>query len=167
MWFAHSANGQSGKTLSNHEFFLRLSKKLIAAIDEITAAADVAKGTFYTHFSDKGDLERALAGAVRAELEAEVDRTNDGIDEAGVRMANGLATFLSFAVRQPTRARTLLRMMSSGADPESPINAGIRADVVLGVNRSRSMPQFGLLMIIVVQGSLNVHGGLDWTLFPQ
>src|SRR6185369_5877628 len=85
------------------------------SIDEITAAADVAKGTFYTHFADKDDLERALAGAVRAELEAEVDRTNEGIDEAGVRMANGLATYLSFAVRQPTRARTLLRLMSGAA----------------------------------------------------
>ena len=32
----HFSNDQSGKSLSNHEFFLSLSKKLIAAIDEIT-----------------------------------------------------------------------------------------------------------------------------------
>src|SRR6185369_5465771 len=107
------------------------------SIDEITAAADVAKGTFYTHFSDKEDIERAIAGAVRSELEAKVEEVNDGIDHAGVRMANGLSTYLSFAVRHPVRARTLLRLMSSAADPESPINSGIRGDVVLGVKQRR------------------------------
>ena len=28
------------------------------SIDEITEEADVAKGTFYTHFQDKDDLDR-------------------------------------------------------------------------------------------------------------
>ncbi|MBI1211845.1 MAG: TetR family transcriptional regulator [Alphaproteobacteria bacterium] len=107
------------------------------SIDEITAAAEVAKGTFYTHFADKDDIERAIARSVREELETEVDRTNDGIEDAGIRMANGLATYLSFAVRQPVRARTLLRLMSGVADPESPVNSGIRADVVRGVNTKR------------------------------
>lgn len=107
------------------------------SIDEITAAADVAKGTFYTHFSDKDDIERAIAATVRVELEAEVERVNTGIADAGVRMANGLATYLSFAVRQPTRARTLLRLQSAGADPRAPINAGVRSDVQLGINTQR------------------------------
>lgn len=107
------------------------------SIDEITAAAEVAKGTFYTHFSDKDDIERAIAGTVRRELEAEVTRTNDGITDAGIRMANGLATYLSFAVRHPVRARTLLRLLSGAADPEAPINAGIRGDVLLGVKTKR------------------------------
>lgn len=107
------------------------------SIDEITAAAEVAKGTFYTHFADKDDIERAIVVAVRKALEAEVGRVNTGIEDAGVRMANGLATYLSFPVRQPVRARTLVRLMATGADPESPMNSGIRADVVLGVNSKR------------------------------
>jgi AcrR family transcriptional regulator len=107
------------------------------SIDEITAAAEVAKGTFYTHFADKDDIERAIAAAVRGALEAEVGRVNDGVEDARVRMANGLATYLSFAARQPVRARTLLRLMSSAADPEHPINAGIRGDVALGVKQKR------------------------------
>src|SRR5215470_15146651 len=85
------------------------------SIDEITAAADVAKGTFYTHFADKDDIERAIVAAVRKELEAEVGRINTGIGDAGVRMANGLATYLSFCVHQPVRARTLVRLLSNGA----------------------------------------------------
>jgi len=107
------------------------------SIDEITAAADVAKGTFYTHFSDKDDIERAISVLVRGELEAEVTRVNDGIEDAAERMANGLSTYLSFAVWHPVRARTLLRLSSGSADPTSPINAGVRSDVVLGANRKR------------------------------
>src|SRR5882672_9882227 len=87
------------------------------SIDEITAAADVAKGTFYTHFTDQDDIERAIAATVRMEFEAEVERVNTAVADAGVRMANGLACYLSFAVRQPVRARTLLRLQSAGADP--------------------------------------------------
>jgi AcrR family transcriptional regulator len=107
------------------------------SIDEITAAAEVAKGTFYTHFIDKNDIERAIARSVRIELEAEVGRVNEEIEDAGVRMANGLSTYLSFAVRHPVRARTLLRLLSGAADPESPSNSGLRGDVMLGVNRKR------------------------------
>ena len=107
------------------------------SIDEITAAAEVAKGTFYTHFSDKDDLERALASLVRLELEGDVARVNNGIDDAGVRMANGLACYLGFAARQPTRARTLLRLQSAGADPQGPMNEGVRSDVKLGADSGR------------------------------
>jgi AcrR family transcriptional regulator len=107
------------------------------SIDEITAAAEVAKGTFYTHFSDKDDIERAIAVLVRGELEAEVGRVNDGIADAAVRMANGLSTYLSFAVWHPVRARTLLRLSSGSVDPEAPANAGLRGDVMLGAKSKR------------------------------
>jgi hypothetical protein len=49
-----------------------------------------------------------------------------------MRMANGLATVLDFAIRQPVRARALMRLIPGSVDPETPINAGIRADIVLG-----------------------------------
>lgn len=107
------------------------------SIDEITAAAEVAKGTFYTHFEDKDDIERAIAVLVRGELEVEVTRVNDGIEDAAVRMANGLSTYLSFAAWHPVRARTMLRLSSGSVDPDAPANAGLRGDVELGVARNR------------------------------
>jgi hypothetical protein len=54
-----------------------------------------------------------------------------------VRMANGLACYLSFAVRQPTRARTLMRLQSAGVDPHAPMNRGVRSDIELGVETGR------------------------------
>jgi AcrR family transcriptional regulator len=102
------------------------------SIDEITEAADVAKGTFYTHFQDKDDLAAAMARQIRLDLEERITRMNHGVKDAGVRMANGLATVLDFAIRQPVRARALMRLIPGSVDPETPINAGIRADIVLG-----------------------------------
>ncbi len=107
------------------------------SIEEITAAADVAKGTFYTHFTDKDDLARVLARTVRLELESQVTRINAEIADPGVRMANGLARYLSFAVHQPTRARTLSRLLTGATNPDAPINAGLRGDVVAGIAAGR------------------------------
>jgi len=107
------------------------------SIDEITDAADVAKGTFYTHFTDKNDLGAAIARAIRLELEQKIASLNEGIGDAAVRMANGLSTFFVFAISQPVRARALVRLNPGTVDPEMPINAGIRGDVMLGSNTKR------------------------------
>src|SRR3990167_4665994 len=59
------------------------------SIDDIVAAADVAKGSFYNHFSDKEALAREIAVTVRAEAEAQVDLANAGVTEPASRMADG------------------------------------------------------------------------------
>lgn len=102
------------------------------SIDEITEAADVAKGTFYTHFQDKDDLAAEIARQIRLDLEDRITRMNEGVKDAGVRMANGLATVLEFAIRQPVRARAMMRLIPGSVNPDTPINAGIRADILLG-----------------------------------
>ena len=120
------------------------AERLVAArgldalsIDDITEEADVAKGTFYTHFTDKDDLAAAVGGAIRIELEEKVTATNDGVTDAAVRMANGLSSLCAFAIKQPVRARALLRLIPGVVDPDTPINAGIRGDVALGVKTKR------------------------------
>ena len=107
------------------------------SIDEITEAADVAKGTFYTHFNDKNELAAAIAQSIREELERNVTSVNKGIVDAAVRMANGLSTFFVFAITQPVRARALVRLAPEIVDPAMPINEGIRGDVMLGSNTKR------------------------------
>ena len=102
------------------------------SIDEITEEADVAKGTFYTHFQDKDDLAAAMGRQIRLDLEAQITRLNHGVKDAGLRMANGLSTVLDFAIRQPVRARAMMRLIPGAVNPDTPINAGIRADIVLG-----------------------------------
>lgn len=120
------------------------AERLVAArgldalsIDEITEEADVAKGTFYTHFEDKEDLAAEIARNIRLELEDKITATNEGVTDAATRMANGLSSMLAFAIAQPIRARALLRLIPGGVDPETPINAGIRGDVAMGVRAKR------------------------------
>jgi AcrR family transcriptional regulator len=120
------------------------AERLVAArgldaisIDDITAEADVAKGTFYTHFEDKGDLAAAIGKRIRIELEDKITATNRGVSDAATRMANGLSSLCAFAIGQPVRSRALLRLLPSAVDPEIPINAGIRGDVALGAKTKR------------------------------
>jgi AcrR family transcriptional regulator len=120
------------------------AERLVAArgldalsIDEITEEADVAKGTFYTHFTDKDDLAAAIGRHIRIELENKITATNDRITDAAVRMANGLTSLCTFAIAQPVRARALLRLIPGGVDPDTAINAGIRGDVALGIKTKR------------------------------
>ena len=120
------------------------AERLVAArgldalsIDEITEEADVAKGTFYTHFTDKDDLAAAVGRAIRVDLEDRITAINDGVADAAIRMANGLSSLCAFAIAQPVRARALMRLIPGAVDPDTPINAGIRGDVVLGVKTKR------------------------------
>ncbi len=107
------------------------------SIDDITEAADVAKGTFYTHFADKSDLAAAIANAFASSWRRRSRAPNEGIDDAAVRMANGLSTFFAFAIAQPVRARAMIRLIPGVVDPDMPINAGIRGDVMLGLKTKR------------------------------
>lgn len=120
------------------------AERLVAArgldalsIDDITEEADVAKGTFYTHFTDKDDLAAAVAKRIRVEIEDKITATNDGVSDAAIRMANGLSSLCAFAIVQPVRARALVRLIPGVVDPETPINAGIRGDVAMGVRSKR------------------------------
>lgn len=116
------------------------AERLVAArgmdalsIEEITAAADVAKGTFYTHFTDKEDLAAAIGLQIRLELEGKISSLNRSVKDAPQRMANGLSTVLLYAIEQPIRARALMRLIPGSVNPDTPINAGIRADIQLGL----------------------------------
>ncbi|MBI5940413.1 MAG: TetR/AcrR family transcriptional regulator [Caulobacterales bacterium] len=103
------------------------------SIDDIVAAADVAKGSFYNHFPDKDALAREIAVTVRAEAEAQVDLANAGVTEPASRMARGQAVFVRYAVRNPERARAMMRLHAGATLPNAPMNRGLRADIEAGL----------------------------------
>lgn len=121
------------------------------SIDDITEAADVAKGTFYTHFADKSDLAAAIAERLRLELEAKITRTNEGVTDAAVRMANGLASTMTFAAASPVRIRAMLRLQPGVVDPDAPINGGIKSDVALGLKTKRfTAPSVHVAVVFII-----------------
>lgn len=133
------------------------------SIDDIVLAADVAKGSFYNHFADKEALARAIAGAVRAEAEAEVDAANAGVVEPARRMARAQAVFVRFAVRNPERARAMMRLFAGATLPNAPMNRGLRADIEAGLadGSFRDLTlETGLLMAMGI-GTIAVTRVLD------
>lgn len=107
------------------------------SVDDITAAADIAKGSFYNHFKDKDDLARAVTRAVRDEVEARVAQANTGIVDPALRMARALCVFAQFALEEPERAKALQRLHAGATLPDTPANRGLRADLETGLRTGR------------------------------
>ena len=99
------------------------------AIDELVAAAGVAKGSFFNHFADKHAFAEAVAAEVRAEVEAEVTRANAGRTDPVARIAGGMAVAAAYALHSPLRVRVLLRDQRVAAMADHPLNRGLRADL--------------------------------------
>lgn len=107
------------------------------SIDDIVAAADVAKGSFYNHFEDKEALARAIAEEVRGGVETLAAEVNAGIADPAERVARALCGFVGQAVEQPVAVRAMMRLFQGAAIPDAPMNRGVRADIKAGLAAER------------------------------
>ena len=116
------------RRVRTREALLSAGRTLFAArdvdgvsVDEIVEAAEVAKGSFYNHFTDKDVFAREIAAAVRRQVEQAVDAANAGIEDPAEHLARAMCVFARFALEHPHSARVLSRPTSgiSGAGPES------------------------------------------------
>jgi AcrR family transcriptional regulator len=130
------------RRLRTREALVSAAEELFAAkgpdaisVDEIVAAADVAKGSFYNHFSDKDALARDIASTIRAEIEDEVSRINKNETDPATRTARALCLFAHFALTNSRRARAMLKL--SSLDPDTPLNRGLKADMTNGIATGR------------------------------
>ena len=94
-------NRRDRRKLATRQALLDATHALLASrsidalsVDEIAMRADVAKGTFYNYFADKDALERELASHVRARLEDEIARANEGVDDPAERIARAFCCVL-------------------------------------------------------------------------
>ncbi|MEW5685369.1 MAG: helix-turn-helix domain-containing protein [Pseudomonadota bacterium] len=148
------------RRLKTRAALLRAGQTLFAArsvdgvsIDDIVAAADVAKGSFYNHFPDKDALARALADQARLSAEALAAKVGDGIADPAERVARAVCGFGRQALEYPEGARLMQRLFHGAAIPDAPMNAGVRADIRAGLAEGRfsAMPlEAGVLMAIGV-----------------
>lgn len=131
-----AANRHERRRTRNRDAILAAAENLFGArgidavsIDEIALAADLAKGTVYNHFADKDALASEIARAARADGEARVNEANAGVRDPVRRTLRGIVVFAHFAWHRPDRARAMMRLTPSAADPFAPINAGLLADI--------------------------------------
>jgi AcrR family transcriptional regulator len=125
-------------------------------IDDIVSAAEVAKGTFYLHFSDKRALIEALAVSIRGEVEPIVAQANEGIIDPAMRLARGIGVYVRFALDHPDRALLLGRIDDSQLSASAALNQGVVSDLAYGLSTGRLSFDTIDAAIIFVAGTARV-----------
>jgi AcrR family transcriptional regulator len=123
------------------------------SIDELVAAAKVAKGSFYNHFEDRDALARTVAGDIRTLLNDRVLLLNADVTDPALRVARGLATFFRFAVDQPESAMALARIHGPDSASEAIHNAPIVDDLARGIAAGRfriPTAESGLMLVVSI-----------------
>ncbi len=82
-------------------------------VDELVAAAAVAKGTFYVHFDSLADLQAAVAEEMAHEFDELLQPRRLTIADPVERIAAGCAAFVSEAIRNPAWGALVARGAAS------------------------------------------------------
>jgi AcrR family transcriptional regulator len=154
------APAKTGRAQRTREALIRAGRQLFAeravdavAIDDIVQAADVAKGSFYNHFTDRDDLVRAVVGEIRGALEARVGEVNAEVEDPARRVARAVCVYQRYALDEPQNARVLVRVHSGFASLSSPLNQGPVEDITSGLASGRftiATTEAGLLFVLGV-----------------
>ncbi|HEY5009148.1 MAG TPA: TetR/AcrR family transcriptional regulator [Caulobacteraceae bacterium] len=116
-----------------------LSRRPIDAVtvDDIVQAAEVGKGSFYNHFTDREALGRAIATQIRSSVESAIARANAGVDDPARRLARAVCTYLRFALDEPEQAGVLVHIHSGHTSLNAPLNRGLVEDLEAGLASGR------------------------------
>src|SRR5215469_3423192 len=154
------------RMLRNRKALLDAAEKLFAekglervTIDEITEAADLAKGTFYTYFNDKNEIAQDLAQAIRCGIRDEVAVAEQGIHDPAGQLVAGIAVCLRAAAVFPARAAVLARMYSIWLTADANREFLLYKDLENGYRSGRF--SFGDLQIGIVLTVGAVQAGIN------
>ncbi len=137
----------------------------IVSVDDIVQAAEVAKGTFYNHFSDKDDFEKAILDEARREMETAIHTAFGSEADPAVRMALALCVSVRFSHDHPNRARLIVRQGISGTGLQSELNEAMLRDMSRGILTGRfSVPtvETGGLAVLGL-GNIGIVRALELT----
>ncbi len=99
------------------------------AIDELVAAAGVAKGSFFNHFGDKYGFANAVAAQIRSEIEALIGALNAAQGDPLFRLCGGMIGAAAFALCERKRAAVLMRTARGMTLDDHVLNRGVIADL--------------------------------------
>lgn len=107
------------------------------SVDEIVAAAEVAKGSFYNHFPDKDVFAREIGAQVRNQVEAAISAANVDITDVAQHMARAVCVVVRFAMEHRDSAAILWRLNPGATSVDAPINRGVRTVIERGIEDER------------------------------
>lgn len=120
-------------------------------VDELIAAAGVAKGSFYNHFPDKETIAAEVHRAVREMEEIQIAAVNRDIADPVARITRGMAVYASMALTAPEDAQILTLSRVDKRFLESTANAGLREDLRAALNGGRIVaPSIEAAALLVV-----------------
>lgn len=99
------------------------------AIDELVAAAGVAKGSFFNHFGDKYGFANAIGEAIRGDIEALIGALNKDERDPLARLCGGMIGAAAFAFCERKRAAVLMRSARGMTLENHVLNRGVIADL--------------------------------------
>jgi AcrR family transcriptional regulator len=123
----------------------------VVSIDDIVQAADVGRGSFYNHFTDKDEFEREIVAEARREMETAIGAATASEPDPALRTVLGFCVSIRFAHEHPDSARLVARQFIRGGTMNTELNAGLLGDVSAGILARRfSVPtaEIGLLTVL-------------------
>jgi AcrR family transcriptional regulator len=127
------------------------------SVNEITAHANVANGTFYYHYKDKEEFVDALGHAVATMFVNRVDEFMVELTDGAERVATATQQFIHLAAADEAWGWMIVHAVTDLGEFSASISRGIRKDVALGVEQGYFQMNptdiaFGLLLSIVGAG---------------
>ena len=98
-------------------------------IDDIVAAAGVAKGSFFNHFEDKKTFADAIGAEIRLDLESRITQANKDIGDPLERLVGGMRVAADYALTEKERAIVMARGFRLTTGRDHPLNTGLRKDI--------------------------------------
>ena len=133
--------GKRGHTRARltHAALRLMSERGIGAtsVSEITAAADLANGTFYLYFKDKAEIVASVCRAVTFAMHNEMNGTRISLSDGAARVAFGTYQFIEIAAAEPTWGRLLVSAFTEFQAIKEDIARYMRLDVALAITQGR------------------------------
>ncbi len=112
-----------------------------SVIEDVIAAADVSRGTFYNYFRTNGELLAAAIQELGNELVEHIEERVKPIPSPAARVMTGLRLYMDAARRFPLFARFVVRIGPLAIGPESRVNAYIPAHIADAVAQGELVDQ--------------------------
>jgi AcrR family transcriptional regulator len=131
----------------------------VASIDDVIAAAEVSRGTFYNYFRTDAELAAAVSEELTSEAIGHIEAAVGHLANPAERVARGLRLYLGEAARYPLFASFTSQAGLRALSPNQLLREYLPRHIVEGVKSGRmDVPDVSLAVDMIVGAALSaVH----------